>query len=102
MITMLDATPGTLVSFTDKDHKKYLLLRQYFGVIESPPKQGTVFTFWYEDEECTILKAKYEFYLHRLTLREPPNILPRTKLERKCRKLWNNSNWVKANPARAY
>ena len=26
----------------------------------------------------------------------------RTTVERKIRKLWNNSNWVKANPSQAY
>jgi len=102
MITTNDAKKGTLVSFTDMYHSRYKQLSQWFGVILEHRVPDIVTVQWYEDEECTLLRDVRDFSFKRLSLRDEPSIVPRTKLERKCRKLWNQSNWVKSNPSRAY
>lgn len=39
--------------------------------------------------------------INDLKLAGPP-LTKEQRVEKKCKKLWNNSNWVKNNPQRAY
>lgn len=99
---------GDIVIMTDKLHPVYNRVKNFYGKItDHGGSWGPVYhIIWYKEPEC-ITKATIianTFWASRITLYKEldPKESKRTPVERKCRKLWNNSKWVKANPHLAY
>lgn len=104
-----ELTVGCLVKFTDTKHRLYQRLKDYIGEIQSLDTfdqscQSCPDILWYTDDTFEEQIANDTFFIRRLTLYEPTltNTTPRTKLEKKCRKLWNNSKYIQNNPHLAY
>lgn len=58
---------------------------------------------WTNEKEYTKTASKdWDIRTKYLKLLEPEEAGPRSLVERKIRKLWNQSNWVKLDPKRAY
>ena len=109
---------GDKVRFVDKNSVSYKQLKDAYGIIISLPTyisehptwrslhsdQVRIQTTWYTDEYyVNILARNQGYYAFRLILEDRD--LPtdtKTKLERKCQRLWNKSKFVQKHPELSY
>ena len=105
-----EAKIGNYVKFTDKYSRYYPTHKDYTGVIANirgvgGDCWGTIIITWFLNDTLEDEIVRYqEFFPRRLSHYELPSNdqTKQTKLEKKCRKLWNNSKYVKNNPTLAY
>jgi len=111
ILTLADVKEGLKVRYIDKTWPNWYIRRNHlYGQVQSYPlnstdKEQLIKVDFYKDPDYEefVISEIWKVYRFILEDRLGENTsVSRTKLEKKCRKLWNNSNWVKNNPSRAY
>ena len=110
-LILADIKEGLKVRYIDKTWSNWYTKRNHlYGQVQELPSrlhsnEQLIKIVFYKDPDYEQFITSERWKIKRFILEdrvEENTSVPRTKLEKKCRKLWNNSNWVKADPSRAY